>query len=378
MGIDIDREALSAASFSEDRLRAVGDRLLRATSSREVPGAVLVVGRGDLTVCTAVAGKEIDLPDYQREMTVNTIFDLASLTKVCVTLPAVLWLIDRGELLLSDRLEMYVPDYGDGVKRKVNVKHLLTHSSGLPPGDFLPGLQDAEARWRRVSQIPLANEPGQRVVYSDIGFMLLGRVVETVTGQTLDEFARTHIFQPLGMTHTSFRPTRALAEPGEEAWGQTPYSPPGFAATEVVKGNGRAAYAFVHDENAYSLGGVCGHAGLFSSAQDVARYARMWVGSGPQVLSRRAMDTALQCSTEGLDGRRGLGWCLRGDAYDHMGDLWSTSSFGHTGFTGTSISIDRTEQVWMVLLTNRVHYGREGDPLRLRRALHNAVMRALL
>jgi len=378
LDIEIDSGALSAAGFSEDRLRLVGERLQQATSARATPGAVFVAGRGDQTVCTVVAGKAVDLPDCQRNMTANTQFDVASLTKVCATLPAVLWLIDRGELLLSDRLEMYFPEYGDGVKRAVTVKHLLTHSAGLPPGDSLPALPDVEARWRRVLQIPLAHEPGQRVVYSDIGFMLLGRLVETISGQSLAEFAKTRIFLPLGMNDTSFRPTSALAGPDEEAWGQTPYDPPGFAATEVVKEAGRAAYAFVHDENAYSLGGVCGHAGLFSTAQDMARYARMWLGGDSQVLSRRAQETALQCFTEGLDGRRGLGWCLRGDAYDHMGDLWPPSSFGHTGFTGTSLSIDRTEQVWMVLLTNRVHYGREGDPLRLRRTLHNLVMRALL
>ncbi|MHB1630262.1 MAG: serine hydrolase domain-containing protein, partial [Bacilli bacterium] len=316
MDIEIDRKALAAASFSEDRLRLVGDRLLRATDSKETPGAVLVLGQGDATVCTVVSGMEIDLPDQRREMTVKTMFDLASLTKVCATLPAILLLIDHGEVLLSDRLETYFPEYGDGIKRMVTVKHLLAHSSGLPPGDSLPALPDVGARWRRVAQIPLVREPGQRVVYSDIGFMLLGRLVELISGQPFDEFVKKNVFLPLGMDETSFRPTRALAEPGEDAWGETPYSPPGFAATEIVKGNGRAAYAFVHDENAYSLGGVCGHAGLFSPAHDVARYARMWLGNGPQILSRRTMETALQCFTEGLDGRRGLGWCLRGDGYD--------------------------------------------------------------
>lgn len=376
--MQIDSDAARCAGISAGLLQDAGQLLQQSVLNKQTPGGVFMVGRGETTVATAVAGFEIDLPDCRRPMTLESRFDVASLSKVCATTPAILSLVESGQLLLSDRLAMYFPEYADGPKSAVTVKHLLTHTAGLPPGDALPAQPDVAARWRRVVQIPLVAAPGRHVVYSDIGFMILGRLVELVAGVSLDRFAKDHVFTPLDMKATGYRMTAATAEPLDDAWGDIPYTPPGYAATEMVAQRGRAAYAFVHDENAFSLGGICGHAGLFSTASDLSAYARMWLGHGRQILSRRMRDTAIANNTEGLDGRRGLGWCLRGDAYDHMGDLWSPVSFGHTGFTGTSISMDPSTDIWMVLLTNRVHYGRQGDALRLRRSMHNAVMRALM
>jgi len=377
MPMDLDRGTLRAAGFTEQGMLHVEEQLQRAVECHDIPGGVLAVGRGDTTVARAAAGYEIDLADCQRPMTYQTVFDLASLTKVCATLPALLALLESGDVLLSDRLGAWLPEYRDGMKQKVTVKHLLTHTAGLPPGDSLPSLPDVATRWERVMQIPLAAPPGEKVVYSDIGFLLVGRLIEAIAQVPLDQFVRTNILTPLAMLDTVYRPTVGTARPERSAWSVPAYDPPGYAATEVLASTGLAAYGFVHDENAYSLGGVCGHAGLFGTVGDLSQYAAFWLGHAQGVLSRRTLETAIQCATPGLDGRRGLGWCLRGDAYDHMGDLWPQTAFGHTGFTGTSITMDPDTGVWVVLLTNRVHYGRQGDPLRTRRIIHNAVMTAL-
>jgi len=351
-------------------LSAVGECLISAVAHREVPGAVMVAGIKEHTLVEVATGFAVDMPPVQMPMTLDTVFDLASLTKVCATLPALLALIDDGELLLSDPVARFIPAFDDPIKRGVTIRHLLTHTSGLPAGEPLHLLANAQEAWTRLPMIPLLEPQGKKVVYSDIGFLLLGQIVEAVSGQPLQRYVHERIFTSLEMKSTGYRPI----DP-QSSCAQEPAYPPGIAATEVQSESGIATCGRVHDENAYALGGVAGHAGLFSDARDLVRYIQMWLGcvqeGVPSVLSSAVRRLATDCHTDGLNGQRGLGWCLRGDSYDHMGDSLSRYAFGHTGFTGTSLTMDPQTGLWMVLLTNRVHYGRECDPSRLRRRLHN-------
>lgn len=378
----LNEDGAERAGFDPLRLARVGELLERAVGSKAVPGAVAVVGRGGETVLEFVGGLAVDRPDWQSKMNLETIFDLASLTKVCATLPAVLTLLDRGELLLTDPVAAFVPEYAEGLKRKVTVHHLLTHSSGLPAGDLLHQQPSRQAALRRLVTVPLERSPGERVTYSDIGFMLLGEIIERVSATPLADYVAQNVFTPLAMRTAAYSPLQpsgdafSLAQRGVVAR-EDQTTEQNFAATEWMKDTGRLTYGVVHDENAYVLGGVAGHAGMFAAARDVARYAQAWATGGGGWLSTATVRSAVVRQTHGLEGVRGLGWCLRRDSYDHMGDLWPQTGFGHTGFTGTSLAVDRDTGLWFVLLTNRVHYGRENDPGRLRRMAHNAVAAAL-
>ncbi len=380
MAWELNRDAAQDAGLDPVRLQRAADMIESAVAQKMVPGAVALVGRGERTVLELAAGLAVDRPDWQLPMRLDTVFDLASLTKVCATLPAVLALLDRGQILLTDPVAAFIPQYGDGLKRKVTVRHLLTHSSGLPAGELLYQQPTREAARLRLLEVPLERAPGDRVVYSDIGFMLLGEIIERATGMFLQEYVGETVFKPLGMRTARYSPLQPQGDafpveqrgvsPGERV------DAPDYAATEWMKDSGRLTYGTVHDENAYALGGVAGHAGMFAAARDVALYARMWAAGGA-LFAPATVRAAIRLQTERLDGFRGLGWCLRGDSYDHMGDLWPDGGFGHTGFTGTSIAIDPESGLWFVLLTNRVHYGRQNDPGRLRRLTHNAVAAAL-
>jgi CubicO group peptidase (beta-lactamase class C family) len=298
-------------------------------------------------------------------MTLDTIFDLASLTKVVATTPAILRLYDAGELDLDDPVARYLPAYAHDGKAGVTLRHLLTHSSGLPahkPFHRLPG--SPASRLAAAAEEPLEAAPGTRVVYSDIGFMLLGAVVARATGSGLDEAARELVFAPLGLESTGYLPDAGRV----------------FAATEPDPDTGVAVSGHVHDENAHALGGVAGHAGVFATAADLVRYVQVgWLasegeGAGAGFLSARARAAATACQTAGLDGRRGLGWTLGGDRWDHMTAAWPRSRAGHTGFTGTSLAFDPVGGLWTVLLTNAVHFGRDHAGIALlRRTVHAAV-----
>jgi serine-type D-Ala-D-Ala carboxypeptidase len=326
-----------------------------------VSAAVLAVGRG--------ATDEGDLSVFGRTrldtegspVTADTLFDLASLTKVVATTPAVLRLADAGELGLDDPVARYLPAYSDGAKAEVTLRHLLTHSSGLPPHrafDEVPG--SVEQRLAAVAEEPLAAAPGTRVVYSDLGFILLGAVVAQAAGAGLDRAARDLVFDPLGMKSTGYLPSAA---------------PERFAATEIRPETGAPVIGTVHDENAAALGGVAGHAGVFGTVGDLVRYLRSgWLDQDCTFLSERGRTAALACGTEGLDGRRGLGWTLAGDRWDHMTAAWPRTRAGHTGFTGTSLAFDPVSGLWTVLLTNAVHLGRDHSGIvLLRRTVHAAV-----
>jgi len=349
-----------------------------------IPGAVLAAGVGTAEpVIRHVAGLAQDDAQARRPMTYDTIFDLASLTKVTATLPCVLRLVAAGQLDLDGSVRRYLPGFDGPGKDAVTVRQLLTHTSGLPAHrEYYEYLHDpAQLRAAALAE-PLEAAPGTRACYSDIGFITLGELCAAVAGARLDRLVAEVVCAPLRMTDTGYLPAAGLAAR--------------IASTEAVAGVAKTGV--VHDENAEALGGVAGHAGLFGTAADLSRYAAAWAAGGaalatplcwpggttplapPLGIPDWLRADALRDQTKGLPGdHRGLGWGLRGDRWDNMGDGWPLSGAGHTGFTGTSLSIDPASGLWAVLLTNAVHFGRgpRHSVVGLRKQVHAVVATAL-
>lgn len=295
-----------------------------------------------------------------RPMERRTLFDLASLTKVVATTSCALCLADAGRLGLDDEVCTYVPEFRGGGRERVTVRALLTHTSGLPAEvKFWAGAAGPGATASDIARTPLEAPPGARVEYSDVGFMLLGQVLEAVTGCPLSAAVDELVTGPLEMGSTFFCPP-----PSEQSR---------VAATETGPG-GEVIIGVVHDENARYFGGVMGHAGLFATVDDLVLYVQSWCGDGPGHIFGHWRPEACSLQTAGLDGRRGLGWVLRGDRFDFLDDSWPSTSVSHTGFTGTSLALDPVSGGWAVLLTNSVHFGRERGTIRpLRQRVHAAV-----
>ncbi|MEK0317696.1 serine hydrolase domain-containing protein [Cohnella sp. 56] len=322
------------------------DRLLRSwVEERMVPGAVLDVRRGGEVLFSGGYGGAAE----------STIFDVASLTKVIVTLPSVLLLAQASELSLGDPVSKYVPAFRHD---EVTIEQCLRHTSGMPGA--IPGFRERHAT-RDIRQELLAQElkskPGERVAYSDLGMILMGWVVSAVSGMSLDLFAEESIFRPLGMKDSRFNP------PPE--WKER-IAPTEWSGDAYLQGE-------VHDETCYRLGGVSGNAGLFSTADDIVRYAQAWLNPEANAwLDRAWIEASLADPVEA----RGLGWQVQDGHNDALacGPTWPIGSFGHTGFTGTSLWIDPTSELTVVLLTNAVHYGRDNPIRQLRPLLHEAIM----
>lgn len=329
------------------------------------PGAVYLIARKGVIVAHEALGHAVKTP-FEREIRKDTIFDMASLTKVMATATSIMTLVERGRISLQER----VVDFFPGVKwrhKDVTLWHLLTHTSGLPPFKPIHRL-GREGIIRAILESEQLSKPGERVIYSDLGYILLGEIVKEVSGKSLDVYAREEIFGPLGMEDTMFNPPDHLRER--------------IAATEFCKWRGRVLIGEVHDERAYALGGVAGHAGLFSKAYDVAVFAQMFLNMGEyggvRVLSPAAVREMTRDHTAGLGASRGLGWVINSKNVTSSGDLLSKSAYGHTGFTGTSLWIDPELELLVVLLTNRVHPTRENELLLSFRPLfHNVVAGAL-
>lgn len=316
-----------------------------AIADRKVPGAVVVIGRHDSVLLRRAYGFRELQPD-RVPMTLDTVFDLASLTKPVATATSIMVLLDRGTVALDDPLAKYVPEFAKCGKGAITLRDLLLHVSGLPAvtplGDFEHGRDEA---LRRICAATLRAAPGVRSIYSDLGFILLEEVVRRVSGKELPDFAREAVFGPLGMKDTGFVPSGELK--ARAAW------------TEEVDGEWRAGV--VHDPRAFRLGGVAGHAGLFSTGDDLARYARAILGGG-QVDGRRvlsARSTAAMIAPYDVPGGiRTLGWQVDSS---WKSTALSPRAFGHFGFTGTAMWIDPDADLFVVVLTNRVHPDGTGD-----------------
>jgi CubicO group peptidase (beta-lactamase class C family) len=328
-----------------------------------VPGVALAAGIGGRTVLRLTSGSTAAPSDAGVPVDPSTVFDLASLTKVMATTPTVLALADLGRLTLSDPVGRYVPGFLDGARDDIHLWHLLTHTAGLRDSRrFYRKCTSATEVLEAVVAEPAVGAAGERVVYSDLGFLLLGHVVELVTGLRLDAACAALVHEPLGLTRTAYRPLDRPALAGGP-----------FAAT--TEPGAPPVVGLPHDRNAQACDGVAGHAGLFSTLDDVAAYAAWWTGTGDGPVSARTRVEAMRCATDGLGGRRGLGWAARGDAADFLGEGWSGAAVTHTGFTGTSIAVDPGHGWWACLLTNAVHLGRDRPEVgTLRTELHRLLV----
>jgi uncharacterized protein YbbC (DUF1343 family)/CubicO group peptidase (beta-lactamase class C family) len=342
-----------AADFHLDQARL--DAVMRQALDRgELPGAVVLIVHGDRVVFRKAYGLRSRAP-AETPMTVDTVFDLASLTKPIATATSVMLLVEQGKLRLADRVADHLPGFGQHGKDKITLEHLLLHTSGLvadnPEADYRDGREKALERINDLT--PLA-EPGARFVYSDVNFILLGEVLGRVAGEPLDEFARKHIFEPLGMKETTFRPKGALRERA--------------APTEARAG--RFEPGVVHDPRAFGLGGVAGHAGLFSTADDLAVFARLLLRGGAVDGHRLLAPATLRTMTTPRPVPRGLrayGWDVDTAFSKNRGDLFPRDrGFGHTGFTGTSLWVDPGSDTAVIFLSNRVHPDGKGNVTRLR------------
>jgi len=327
------------------------------------PGATLAVGQHGVVVALKAFGRTqyaVDAPAVAPDQ----IFDLASVTKVVGTTTAVAILYEDGKLALDTPLSKYIPEFsGPPDHDKVTIRQLLTHSSGIPtPGLLYEKAFDKAGILKQVYQTPLDSPPGTKFVYRDPNFMLLGEVVERVTGRPIDELLRTRVFGPLGMTSTMYNPPpRMLSR---------------IAPTQKM--GRRVVHGQVHDENCYVMGGVCGHAGLFSTAGDLAVYAQMilngGVYGGTRILKQRTIDLFSQRQNLPAGSSRALGWDTPYPG-SFAGDLASARAIMHTGFTGTSVYIDFERDLFIILLTNRVHPVRENDRIDLARPeVHTAIL----
>lgn len=357
----------AAPAVDASRLAKIDEVVAEAIAEKKLPGAVVLVGRGDEVVFRKAYGNRAMAPTVE-PMTLDTIFDMASLTKVVATTTAVMMLVEDGKIRLTDPVAQYIPAFARYGKDRVTVRHLLTHMSGLRPDvDLADPWVGYEAAITLANEEVLSAAPGRQFVYSDIGFFLLAEIVAKAGGQPFEQFVATRLFQPLGMKDTAFNPDASLRGRIAPTEVCTPFGwPCAGPGAEMLRG-------IVHDPTARRMGGVAGHAGLFSTAEDTSRFARMLLRGGDldgvRVLSPLTVARMTSPSTpEGQAAVRGLGWDMDSSYSANRGELLPAGSFGHTGFTGTSIWVDPATQVFVVFMSNRVHPDGKGDvtPLRAR------------
>ncbi|MBC7897700.1 MAG: serine hydrolase [Cytophagaceae bacterium] len=337
--------------MSAERLSNIDRVVRRGLAAGGYPGASVVIGRRGAAVFERGYGHLGWTPGSPAVSPDQTIYDLASLTKVVGTTTAAMILYDEGRLNLDATVASIIPAFGGGAKDRVTVRQLLTHHSGLPAGKELWRMAVTREQAKGiVLAAQLACNPGDCFIYSDLGADVLGWVVETVSGQGLDQFLAERVFGPLGMADTRFNPAPSLASR--------------IAPTEVSPPRGYPLKGEVHDENAFALGGVAGHAGLFSTASDLAVFATMMLNGGVYEGVRIVSDTTVARFTARTSGTRALGWDTA-DGDGGSGEILSSRAYGHTGYTGTSLWIDPDRNMFVVLLTNRVHAARARRPERV-------------
>ena len=364
----------AAPAAMSDRLKPAYDLLDRAVTDGAFPGGVLAVGWNHQIALHAFG--RLARAAKSPRVKPDTIYDVASLTKPIVTTTAVMMLVQQRRIELDAPLERYLPEFAAAAKAdpdpawrgRVTVRTLLLHDSGLPwHREFYKRAKGANAILARAMAEPLVREPGTQIEYSDLGFMLLGTIVERLTGQALDEFARENIFKRLGMATSLFDPPRGLRARIAPTENDNEYR------QSLMRGE-------VDDENAWAMGGVAGHAGLFSTAGDIAAFAQMLLNGGIYAHHRQlARATIEEFATRRAigDSARALGWDVPTEP-SSSGRYFSAGSFGHTGFTGTSLWIDPERKLFVILLTNRVNPSRANEKIRrVRPALHDAVLQAL-
>jgi uncharacterized protein YbbC (DUF1343 family)/CubicO group peptidase (beta-lactamase class C family) len=362
----------SSAAFSQtpldSRLAVLDPIINEAITQQQIPGAVLVVGHDGQVVYRKAYGSRAIEP-RREAMTLDTVFDCASMTKVLATTPAIMQLWEQGKFRMNDPVAKYLPEFGQNGKQDITIRQLLVHYSGLALDlDLTKPWQGKETAYRMAFEDAPKWAPGAAFIYSDVNFVVLGALVERLSGEPLDGYAAKHIFGPLGMKETRFLPP--------PSW-ETRIAP-----TEEDE-NHHMLRGVVHDPTARRMGGVAGHAGVFSTADDLAMFAQALLDGGRGVLTPAtiAKMTAPQQPVNGT-ALRGFGWDIDSPLSSNRGELLPVGGYGHTGFTGTSLWIDPATKTYIVLLTNAVHMSalptkEKGNAISLRTKVATAVAAAL-
>ncbi len=364
--------------ISREHLLRINDLIRRSIENKDIPGAVVMIGQKNQVLFREVYGNSQLVPE-SFPMEYDMIFDLASLTKPLATATSIMILVERGQLHLREKVKDYIPGFKPFINEQgekaddARIWHLLTHTSGLPPyikneniplhfGSFCT-LKNMVAY---IAAMDKTNPPGEEFHYSCLGFICLSYIIKQVTGQNVAEFSRENIFLPLGMNHTLFNPPDELRER--------------CVPTEVTED--LYLKGLVHDPLARLLGGVSGNAGLFSTAHDLSIFAQMLLNKGEyneaRVLSPLGVERMTEIYRYAYFSGRGLGWDLESPYSSSGGDLFGARSFGHTGYTGTSLWVDPETQVYVILLTNRVHPDDQGSVVSLRSKIANIAASSLL
>jgi len=365
--------ALRASEIDREQLAKIDAAVEAAIKRNDCPGAVVVVVHNDEVVFRKAYGARAVKPE-KVPMTVDTVFDMASLTKPVATATSVMILFEQGKLKPDDLVSKHWPAFAANDKDKVTVAHLLLHTSGLIPDNPVADYADGrEKALERVAALKLEAPLGSRFRYSDVNFIVLGELVERVSGMPVDQFAKKHVFEPLKMSDTGFNPPEALKKR---------IAPTGLRDGKTILGE-------VHDPRAFKLGGVAGHAGLFSTADDLARYCRMLLRGGEldgtRVLAEKTVKLftephAVAVTTKGGEskGFRSFGWDVDTSYSAPRGDLFAKGEgYGHTGFTGTSVWVDPGTKTAVIVLSNRVHPDDKGNATPLRREIGTIVAKAV-
>ncbi|HTN77694.1 MAG TPA: serine hydrolase [Pirellulaceae bacterium] len=348
------------------KLQQIDTIVAQGLANKQMPGCVVLVGhQGKIAWLKAYGDKRLE---PQREaMTTDTVFDLASLTKPIATATSAMKLTEDGKIKLAEQAATYLPEFGTRGKEKITVEQLFTHQGGLIADNALSDYLDGpEKAWERIFALKLASEPGTKFVYSDVSFEVLGKIVERVSGQNLNEFSRDKLFAPLGMTETAYLPSEKLKA----------------RAAPTQQRNEQWMQGEVHDPRAYHLGGVAGHAGLFSTAEDLAVYAQMLLNRGEyggvRVLKAETVDAMFTAREVAGGGRRALGWDVRTGFSSNRGQGLSDRAVGHGGFTGTVLWIDPELDLFYIFLSNRVHPNGKGNVNKLAGEIGTAVAGSLV
>jgi CubicO group peptidase (beta-lactamase class C family) len=377
-GPDLVPDRLDQVGLSKEHLGYLDDLINEAVRNNEFPGADVLVGRKGRIVYHKIFGNCQLVPE-SRPMNSRMLFDLASMTKPVATATSVMILVERGKIRLWDKVNEFVPQFEPYVDKEGQPSgdaclwHLLTHTSGLPPyceaEEVIEKYSDpcpVEQLVEHIGELEKLNAPGEDFHYSCLGFITLAFIIKKVSGENVADFARENIFEPLGMIDTCFKP-------GESMLGRC-------VPTEVIDGS--PLVGIVHDPLARLQGGISGNAGLFSTADDLALFAKMLLNGGQlgkcRILSPLTVDRMTAVFHDVAFSGRGLGWDIDSSYSTNGGDLFGPRSFGHTGYTGTSIWIDPETETFVIFLTNRVHPDDSGSVTALRSKVANVVAASIL
>ena len=356
----------SLSHLHEKQLAPISGIVERSIHDGKIPGAVVLIGNSGKVIYRQAFGYR-SLEPKKIPMTVDTIFDLASLTKVLATTTAIMQLVEMGKLGLDDPVAKYWPEFKANGKGHITVRELLTHYSGLRAGlNLKPWWSGYKAAIKKIIAERPLYPPGKVYIYSDVNFVILGELVQRVSGKTLDEYCFMNIFKLLGMKNTLFRPSAVLHER--------------IAPTQYRKG--KMLFGYVDDPTCFKMGGVSGHAGLFSNADDLSIFAQMLLNRGKikgvNILKPQTVDQMIGPQTPFNNPKlRGLGWDIEAPLSSNRNELFPVGAYGHLGYTGTSIWIDPVTETYVIVLTNRVHPDGKGNVKELRASIKSVVSEAL-